>query len=71
MRFWSRKNPVDYLAETHEYINDLQRITLLRDKCQNADERANYDKLLHVMQEVLVFMNTITAKDKQRLERLA
>lgn len=66
MLFRSRKNPVAYLAETHEYINDLQRVTLLRDKCQDEKERQTYDKLIHVMQEVLMFMNTITEKDKQK-----
>jgi hypothetical protein len=66
MHFNARKNPVAYLKETREYIDDLQRITLLRDKCRDTTEKASYDTLIHVMQEVLLFMNTIAEKDKRR-----
>jgi hypothetical protein len=67
MKFLSKKNPVAYLAETTQYIDDLQRITLLRDKCQDPEEKASYDNLIDVMQEVLVFMNSISKRDKARL----
>lgn len=46
------------LSEIHEYTLDLQRITALRDKCQDPKERSNYDDCIHVMQEVLIFLNT-------------
>ena len=67
MHFFSHKNPIAYTSETHEYINDLQRVTLLRDKCQDATERGHYSQAIHAMQEVLIFINTITDKDKRRV----
>lgn len=66
----TRRNPEVYLAETTQYINDLQRITLLRDKCEDPDEKAAYDNAIHCMQEVLIFMNSITKKDRARLPDL-
>lgn len=65
-----RRNPEAYLAETTQYVNDLQRVTLLRDKCTDAAERAEYDNLLHCMREVLLFMNTISSRDRTRLPDL-
>lgn len=67
MQFLSKKNPVVYLSETTEYINDLQRITLLRDKCDNPKEKASYDNIISIMQEVIVYMNSISKKDKAQL----
>lgn len=67
MHFLGNKKPVDYLKETHEYIDDLQRITLLRNRAADEAERENYDKVIRVMQEVLVFMNTLAPKDNSRL----
>jgi hypothetical protein len=58
---------VIYLSETTEYVNDLQRITLLRDKCKDPDEKASYDNMIHCMQEVLLFMNTLNSKDQAKL----
>lgn len=69
MKFWSRKNPVDYLAEIHLYVDDLQRITLLRNKCEAGEERNNYDRMIHTMQEALIFMNTISKRDRKTLQQ--
>lgn len=66
--FAKRRNPEAYLAETSQYVSDLQRITLLRDKCKDPAERAEYDNVLHCMREVLKFMNTISNSDRARLE---
>lgn len=46
------------LSEIHEYTQDLQRITTLRDKCQDKDERQRYSDCIKVMQEVLIYLNT-------------
>lgn len=46
------------LSEIHEYTLDLQRITVLRDKCREPNERSRYDECILVMQEVLIFLNT-------------
>jgi hypothetical protein len=70
MRFLNKKNPAVYLSETTQYVNDLQRITLLRDKSSDPSEIANYDNLIHVMQEVLLFMNSISDKDRRRVPAL-
>jgi hypothetical protein len=45
------------LNEIHEYTLDLQRITMLRDKTTNEQERGRYDICIDVMQEVLIFLN--------------
>lgn len=66
-----RRNPEVYLAETTQYVNDLQRITLLRDKCTNLQEKSDYDNIIHCMQEVMLFMNSISKKDRARLPALA
>jgi hypothetical protein len=67
MIFRSRRNPVDYLAEIHVYVDDLQRITLLRNKCEPGEELNNYNRMIHTMQEALIFMNTISKRDRTRL----
>lgn len=67
MIFRSRRNPIDYLAEIHGYIDDLQRITLLRDKATGKEERTRYDRMIHTMQEAFIFMNSISKRDRQRL----
>lgn len=66
----ARRNPEVYLNETTQYVNDLQRVTLLRDKCQDPTEKADYDNVIHVMQEVLLFMNSISNKDRRRIPAL-
>lgn len=66
-----RRNPEIYLAETTQYVQDLQRVTLLRDKAQDSAERAEYDNVLHCMREVMLFMNHISQKDRARLPALA
>lgn len=66
-----RRSPEIYLAETTQYVNDLQRVTLLRDKCTDQTERAEYDNILHCMREVMLFMNHISQKDRARLPALA
>lgn len=65
-----RRNPEVYLAETTQYVQDLQRITLLRDKTQDPAERAEYDNVLHCMREVVLFMNHISQKDRARIPSL-
>lgn len=60
-----KQNPVVYLTDTHQYVDDLQRVTLLRDKCHNPKERGDYDTMIHCMQEVVVFMNTLTDKERK------
>lgn len=52
------------MAEIHEYIQDLQRITLLRDKSDQPAEIEGYTTTIHVMQEVLIYLNTIPNKRK-------
>lgn len=54
------------LAEIHEYTQDLNRITLLRDKCRDEKERTNYSTTIHCMQEVLTLLNEHMAKDLQK-----
>jgi hypothetical protein len=49
------------LSEIHEYVLDLQRVSMLRDKAA-GDERKAYDDIIHVMQEVLIFLNTEPGK---------
>ena len=51
-------------SEIHEYTLDLQRVTMLREKCTPGDERKRYDDAIHVMQEVLIFLNTEPKKRK-------
>lgn len=46
------------LDEIQEYIIDLQRITLLRDKCHVPEERERYSTAIMVMQEVLIKITT-------------
>lgn len=46
------------LIEIHDYTLDLQRITMLRDKSTDEQERARYDACIDVMQEVLIFLGT-------------
>lgn len=43
--------------EIHQYSLDLQRITLLRDKCDDNEERNAYSDIIHVMQEVMIIIN--------------
>lgn len=47
------------LAEVHQYVNDLDRITLLRDKASNEAEKQQYDEVLYVMQKVMVEINKL------------
>jgi hypothetical protein len=46
------------LNEIHDYTLDIQRVTMLRDKTTNEQERVRYDTCIDVMQEVLIFLNT-------------
>jgi hypothetical protein len=52
------------LNEIHEYTLDLQRITVLRDKTPEGEERDRYDDCIHVMQEVLIFLNSQPGKKR-------
>lgn len=47
------------LAEINEYIVDLKRVMSLRDNSKEGTERARFDYTIHVMQEVLIFLNTM------------
>lgn len=59
----SRKKPwTPNLSEIHEYTLDLQRVTLLRDKCRDPVEKTGHNASIHVMQEVLIFLNTDPTK---------
>lgn len=60
MRLLPRRNKQwqPELADIHEYTQDLQRITVLRDKCTDKDEKGRYDRAIEVMQEVLIFLNS-------------
>lgn len=49
---------VPNLSEIHEYTQDLQRITVLRDKTTDKAEQQRYSDAIEVMQEVLIFLNT-------------
>lgn len=68
MQLLTKKNPTIYLSETTQYIKDLQELTLLRDKCQNLEEKNAYSATIHCMQEVLIFMNSINKKDRAKLK---
>lgn len=46
------------LSEIHEYTQDLQRVTILRDKTPDKAEQQRYTDAIEVMQEVLIFLNT-------------
>lgn len=59
-----KKQWIPNLSEIHEYTLDLQRVTMLRDKCQNPKEKTGYDDCIHVMQEVLIFLNTEPSQSK-------
>ena len=64
----SKRNPEVYLAETHQYVKDLQEITTLRSySAPNSDERKRYSRMIECMQEVLIFMNTVPADQKKAL----
>lgn len=67
MQFLNKKNPAIYIEETTQYIKDLQQVTLIRDKCTNTKEIAEYENILHCMREVLLFMNTISKRDMAKL----
>jgi hypothetical protein len=41
------------LVEIHQYVQDIDRITLLRDKCNNLEEKARYDVVIECMQLAL------------------
>lgn len=66
MIFKHKKNPTIYFADTSKYIADLARVSSLREHATTTGERNDYDNIIHVMQEVLLFMNTISKKDKDR-----
>lgn len=62
MLFHRKKPWIPSLTEIHEYTLDLQRITVLRDKCKDEDEKRGYTDCIHIMQEVLIFLNTEPSK---------
>lgn len=53
-----RKKTTTRLAEIHEYTQDLQRVTILRDKCTHDKEVESYNNIIKIMQEVLAFLNS-------------
>lgn len=65
--FNSRKSPVGYLEQTKQYITDIARVTTLRNQCEDPKERADYDTTIHVMQEVLIYMNSLSKKERLKI----
>lgn len=52
---FKRKKKPDYdLAEIHQYTQDLERVTMLRDKSHSEEERERYTTAIKIMQLVLV-----------------
>lgn len=52
---WQKNKKPDYdLAEIHQYTQDLERVTMLRDKSLSDDERERYTTAIKIMQLVLV-----------------
>lgn len=43
--------------EVHQYTQDLERITMLRNKARTPEEMAEYDNILHCMRMVLIVIN--------------
>lgn len=70
MKFLNNKNPEIYLSEITQYVTDLERVTQLRNKCHDPDERGSYTNIIHCMQEVMVFMNSISESDRKRSAKL-
>jgi hypothetical protein len=56
--FTQKKLWTPNLSEIHQYTQDLQRITMLRDKSKFTDEQQYYSTCIHVMLLVLIFLNT-------------
>jgi hypothetical protein len=46
-------------SEIHEYTQDLQRITVLRDKAHDDSERVEYTNIIKCMQKALLFLNKV------------
>lgn len=67
MKLKNRTNPTTYFSETTQYVKDLEQVTALRDKCANPKERLEYDNVIFCMQRVLLFMNTLSKKDEEKL----
>lgn len=53
------------IFEIHTYAEDLQRITLLRDKSQDKSERERYNNIIKIMQLVLAELNRKTVGGKR------
>lgn len=53
-----RKPKID-LVEIHQYVQDLERITMLRDKSKETKEVIRYNTILEVMQKVMVRLNEL------------
>ena len=53
---------VPLLSEIHAYVNDLERVTALRDKCEIFAERESYNIAIDVMLKVFVFLNSDPSK---------
>lgn len=54
---WKRKLETAYtLAEVHQYVQDIQAITKLRDTSE-GNEQMQYSTAIEVMQEVLVHIS--------------
>lgn len=44
-------------TEVHQYTEDIARITFLRDKCSDINERKRYNNIIEIMQLVMQHIN--------------
>lgn len=56
MKLYNRKPKFD---EVRQYVEDLDTITLLRDKCKGVAEQGRYDTIIEVMQLVLTRISEV------------
>ncbi len=54
------------LEQIHQYTIDIQRVMALREKAVDDREREGFDTSVHVMQEILIFLNTMPKKNRQK-----
>lgn len=48
--------------EISQYGLDLQRVMALREKATSDKERETFDRTIHCMQEVMIYLNTMPTK---------
>lgn len=57
------KKPLYDLNAIHQYVADLDRVTMLRDKCKSDLEVKRYDTTIEIMQSVLNYI--LETKEKK------